>query len=304
MKLRFFLGAAFFMIFVISLAKCSKSSSPGPTLPTLTSISPTAGSTAGGTAITVTGSNFETGATVTVGGVAATQVDVVSATQITAVTPSNSSGTVNLVVTNPDGGSVTLTGAFLYSSGSFPAPTVVSISPNSGSTSGGTSVVITGTNFQTGAGATIGGACTSVTVNSASQIQCTTPANAAGTVDVVVTNPDTQTGTLSGGFTYATVTNFTVVNNGMTAYIINGSSNPPLTLTRGNIYTFTVNASGHPFMIKTVQGAGSSNGYNTGVTNNGIDSGTVTFAVPMSAPSTLYYDCEIHPAMTGTITIQ
>jgi hypothetical protein len=72
---------------------------------------------------------------------------------------------------------------------------------------------------------------------------------------------------------------------------------------RGFNYHFNVNALGHPFWIKTSPTTGSENPYNNGVTNNGIQSGIITFAVPYDAPSTLYYACQIHPSMQGTINI-
>ena len=84
-----------------------------------------------------------------------------------------------------------------------PAPTATSVAPTSGTTAGGTAAVLTGTNFVTGATVTVGGtAATGVTVASATSIDFTTPAHAAGAVDVVVTNPDAQSATLAGGFTY------------------------------------------------------------------------------------------------------
>jgi hypothetical protein len=89
----------------------------------------------------------------------------------------------------------------------------------------------------------------------------------------------------------------------MTAWNINGMANPPLTLTRGQTYTFQVSATGHPFWIKTAQTLGNANAFAPGVFNNGIDSGTVTFAVPATAPNTLFYQCGVHTAMTGTITV-
>ena len=55
--------------------------------PTVTSVSPNNGSTSGGTAVTITGTNFVSGATVTFGCAAATNVVVVSSTSITATTP-------------------------------------------------------------------------------------------------------------------------------------------------------------------------------------------------------------------------
>lgn len=71
--------------------------------PTVTSLTPTSGTTAGGTAVTISGTDF-TGATgVTIGGVAATNVTVVSSTSITATTPAGSAGTASVVVTTPAG---------------------------------------------------------------------------------------------------------------------------------------------------------------------------------------------------------
>ena len=71
----------------------------GPCSPVIASILPNTGPTSGGTAITITGNYFSGSATVTLGGVPATNVQVVSATTITAVTPTASAGTVDVVVT-------------------------------------------------------------------------------------------------------------------------------------------------------------------------------------------------------------
>ena len=80
----------------------------------LTSIVPNTGLTEGGTEVTLTGANFQNGATVTFGGVPATGVVWVSATQLTAVTPAGNLGTVDVVVTNPDTKTSTLTGGYEY----------------------------------------------------------------------------------------------------------------------------------------------------------------------------------------------
>jgi hypothetical protein len=106
----------------------------------------------------------------------------------------------------------------------------------------------------------------------------------------------------------ASATSFNVTNTGTTAYIFNGGSfsdanNPELTLKRGETYEFVVNASGHPFYIKTVQGNTNSNAYNNGVSNNGAQQGTVTFTVPADAPDTLFYNCQFHSVMTAKINI-
>jgi hypothetical protein len=100
-----------------------------------------------------------------------------------------------------------------------------------------------------------------------------------------------------------TANTFTVTNNGATSYVLNGTSNPSLNLTRGQTYVFQVSAPGHPFWIKSVRSTGTGNAFNTGVTNNGSESGSVTFVVPAGAPATLFYDCEFHSDMTGQINV-
>lgn len=98
-------------------------------------------------------------------------------------------------------------------------------------------------------------------------------------------------------------TTFTVVNSGATAYRIDGVDNPALQLTRGTTYTFNVSASGHPFYIKTARVTGSGSQYPNGVTGQGVQVGTLTFVVPMDAPSMLFYQCGLHSSMGDTLFI-
>lgn len=90
-------------------------STTGQAPPTATTISPNAGVPAGGTNVTITGTNFVTGCVVTLGGVAATNVIVVNGTTITATTAAHLAGTVDVVVTNGIGQSATITNGFNYS---------------------------------------------------------------------------------------------------------------------------------------------------------------------------------------------
>ena len=106
-------------------------------------------------------------------------------------------------------------------------------------------------------------------------------------------------GTLSS----AAQTSNSVGNVGFSAYNINGTNNATLTLVRGVTYLFNVNASGHPFWIKSVSSTGTGNAYSNGVTGNGVQVGTLTFAVPTNAPATLFYNCQFHSAMKGTLNI-
>ena len=97
-----------------------------------------------------------------------------------------------------------------------------------------------------------------------------------------------------------------MTNSGASAYLIDGVSNASISLVRGSTYTFNLSVSGHPFWIQTSSGAyNSSNvlGSGDGVTNNGSQTGTITYTVPSNAPSTLYYVCQYHSGMAGTISV-
>ena len=78
-------------------------------------------------------------------------------------------------------------------------------------------------------------------------------------------------------------------------------SDPNLTFSVGDTISFVVNASGHPFYLKTVAGTGAGNTI-SGLTNNGTESATISWTP--SATGTFYYQCSLHGGMLGTITIQ
>ena len=103
---------------------------PAPT-PSISLVNPSSGQTTGFTAFTIFGTNFTGATSVTVGGVAATSIVVVSSTAITALSPAHSVGAVDIVVVTPNG-TATLVGAFTYIDSSWytileqaPNPTVV-----------------------------------------------------------------------------------------------------------------------------------------------------------------------------------
>ena len=201
--------------------------------PHVASISPNTGTTSGGTRVTITGTGFLMGATVSLGGTPATSVTLASSTSITATAPAHAAGAVNIMVTNTDAQSGSLAGGYTYAA-PHPAPTVTAITPNSGTTNGGTAVTITGTGFLAGASVKLGGtSATSVTVANGTTITAITPAHAAGAVSVVVTNTDALSGTLGNGYTYVapnnpapTVTAISPVSgsiNGGTAIALTGT---------------------------------------------------------------------------------
>lgn len=86
-----------------------------------------------------------------------------------------------------------------------PFPTVASISPASGTRTGGASVTLTGTGFASGVAVVFGGVAAAVTLVDATHIIVTTPAHASGTVEVVVTNLDMQSATMDAAYTFGVV---------------------------------------------------------------------------------------------------
>ncbi|WP_263360144.1 beta strand repeat-containing protein [Acidicapsa ligni] len=164
--------------------------------PAITAVSPSSGTV--GTSVSITGTNFTGATAVSFGSTPATSFKVNSATSITAVAPAGT-GTVDVTAVTPTGTSSTSAAdQFTYT-----VPTLISISPATGPSTGGSSVAITGTNF-TGATAVNFGTvpATSFKVNSATSITAVAPAG-TGTVDVtVVTSNGTSATTAADQFVY------------------------------------------------------------------------------------------------------
>src|SRR5262249_38989195 len=140
--------------------------------PTVANVNPNTGPTSGGTSVTITGTNFSGATAVSFGSNAAGSFTVNSATQITATSPAGV-GTVDVTVTTEGGTSAISSGdRFTYGS----APTVTNVNPNTGPTSGGASVTITGTNFSGATAVRFGNnAAGPFTADSATQITATSP---------------------------------------------------------------------------------------------------------------------------------
>ena len=128
----------------------SSSLSYGAPAPAVASVEPNTGPASGGTTVTITGTNFTGATAVRFGSIAAASFTVNSSTSITAVTPPEASGKVNLFITTPDGtNAISRPDHF-----KFEAPTITNVNPNTGPITGGTSVTITGTGFALGTSAT------------------------------------------------------------------------------------------------------------------------------------------------------
>ena len=124
----------------------------------------------------------------------------VSPTELTVEVPVGAAGSADVVVTNPDGKSDTLADGFTYIE---PPPTLTRVDPDNADVTGGTTVKIIGENFQDGATVTIGGNLASnVIFVSPTELTVEVPVGAAGSADVIVTNPDGKSDALTDGFTY------------------------------------------------------------------------------------------------------
>jgi len=95
-----------------------------------------------------------------------------------------------------------------------------------------------------------------------------------------------------------------VTNSGASAYSFSGDisgSNPSFTVLKGDKLVLSISASGHPFWIKTAAVTGTGSAVTEYITNNGTQSGTITWTP--TTTGTYYYICQHHGAMQGTITV-
>jgi len=183
--------------------------------PTVTGIDPATGVNTGDVTITdLSGTGFMAGATVALNrtgyaDIPGTDVDVVSEDQITCVfgLAGAQAGAWDVVVTNTDSQSDTLAAGFTITN---PPPTVTSISPDNGKNDEEIGITnLAGTGFIDGASVALRKSgetdidATGVSVESPTKIQCFFNLIGApvGVWDVVVTNYDSGSGTLPGGFT-------------------------------------------------------------------------------------------------------
>lgn len=162
--------------------------------PFKSSLSATSGSTAGGETITINGIGLSTASQVSFGANTAVPT-VVSDSILSVVVPAGAEGSVGVSVTAAGGTNNGLSYTYVA------APTIVTVSPASGSTSGGTAVTITGTALTTTEQVTFGGNPAPFSVISSTSVSAVSPPGAAGDVDVVLSN-QAGSATATDAFTY------------------------------------------------------------------------------------------------------
>ncbi|MFI8854782.1 IPT/TIG domain-containing protein [Streptomyces sp. NPDC053499] len=163
--------------------------------PFKSSLSASSGPLAGGNTITINGTGMSTATSVSFGGVTATPT-VVSDSQINVAVPAGAAaGPVGVSVTTAGGTNNGLSYTYIDD------PTIATVNPTSGPTSGGTAVTITGTNLDSTDSVTFGGTAAPFSVINTTTLSAVTPPGTAGAADVVVTNP-AGSATATGAFTY------------------------------------------------------------------------------------------------------
>jgi hypothetical protein len=201
--------------------------------PTVTKVTPTSGTTLGGTTVTIAGANY-TGygkslvQTVWFGGTwKGTNIHILS-NGLLKVTSPRGAGTVKVRVATVAGLS-NVTSASMYTFAAAPvsvAPVVSSVSPNTGSTLGGTSVTITGSNLL-GATGVMFGTTPALFMTSSTDghsITATAPAGTLGSVNVTVTTPaGTSAVSAADQFTYTAPVTNSITAFGFASPVVTGT---------------------------------------------------------------------------------
>jgi len=284
--------------------------------PTVTAINPTSGTTAGGTVVTITGTNFTGATAVTIGGVAATPFTVVNATTITATTGAHAAGVVDVVVTTPVG-TGTGTGLYTYTP---PAPSMtvnVGTTPQSAvvSTAFANPLAVTvrdaANNPVSGVNVTFtapGAGASGVFSNAATTITVATDvagvASAPFTANAIAGGPYTVTAA-SAGLTTVSFSLTNTSNNAATHFLVSA----PASATAGSAFSVTVTALDAANNVAvgysgTVHFT-SSDASAVLPANATLINGVRTFSVTLQTPGaqTVTATDTVTPAITGAATI-
>jgi hypothetical protein len=264
--------------------------------PAVTSGTPSYLNAAGGTAVTIDGTEL-LGSAVTIGGTSVTAS--VTDTQVTFVAPAHAVGPV---VASLDNGDASTTTGFTYDT----APVVAGITPGSGPIAGGNSLVISGSHFAATPVVVIGGNNTTITNATATELTVTAPAHAVGTVAVTVTtnlgNDATtytylpapagtvtpEDGPITGGSAVITGTDLTggtaTVDGAAASSTLNGNGSATVTMpphaagsvplvwtTNGGELSLTYTYWGAPTIDTTTPPAGPTSGGDVTLTGSGYD---------------------------------
>ena len=151
--------------------------------PSVTGVNPNIGTTLGGDSVSITGSKLG-GATAVDFGAVTAEFEVNSDSSITAISPPQEAGTVDVRVTTQNTSAITSADQFTYKA----PPEITDISPNSGQP--GTEVTITGSSFSEVDSVTFGDVAASFVIDSDTSITAEAPQHPNGAVVVTISTPD------------------------------------------------------------------------------------------------------------------
>jgi hypothetical protein len=165
--------------------------------PIITQVTPDSGSSKGGFRVTIQGKNFVPGTVVRWNG---TQLAVRFAgpDAISITAPSGAAGSISVQVVNPDDKNFVLPDAFTYKG----LPRVSSLTPDMGSSAGGYTITVYGSNFDPGCSVLFGAQYGQTTFINSSALAAIVPGGQSGYVDVSVSNKDGDKDTAPSGFLY------------------------------------------------------------------------------------------------------
>ncbi|AOT71940.1 IPT/TIG domain-containing protein [Geosporobacter ferrireducens] len=180
---------------------------PGEPAPVITSVTPDSGLVAGGYNAEITGDNIKSNASIYFGNAKAPITFYFSKNKVRVTVPAGAAGATDIKIINPDGQEAVLAGGFTYTEPPKVVPTITSITPNNGPATGGTHVVIEGSNIQSNAKVYFG--TTQVPMNyyfGSNKIRVISPAvESAGPVDIRIVSTDNMEAVAPNGFTYTSV---------------------------------------------------------------------------------------------------
>ena len=156
-----------------------------------------------------------------------------------------------------------------------------------------------GGTFGSGGGSASSGGTTSGNTTSSSSSSGTATGTTSGNTNSSTSSSGTSAASFSLDVTASNSSDYTLSGTDRNGNV--SGSDPSLTFNVGDTINFDVNASGHPFYLKTTAGTGTGNTI-SGITNNGTTNQTLSWT-PTSR-GTYYYQCSLHGGMVGSITIQ
>ncbi|MFA6409419.1 MAG: IPT/TIG domain-containing protein, partial [Gammaproteobacteria bacterium] len=291
--------------------------------PEIDSITPSSGSTLGGTEVTLVGEEVTGLTSVTFGGIEAPSYTLVDPDTIRVITPPHASGWVDVKIVGP-GGTDTKVNGFEYKDTSSNTITVNSINPKAKSLgeNSDTDVTITGSNFDKSATVKFGKQDAKIKSITTDKIIATVPTlnSEPGPVDIVVTNSKGESSKLPKAFNY-TISNDALtapanaitmsptvgVNSGGTTVVVSGGSigqfSAATTVTIGSktVALASVAADGTNFTFVTP--AGGTGTVNVSTNNPTLSIGTFTYhsATALIITATAGSHCTMSPS--GSVVV-